>query len=493
MGDVVAILHGPSGRLLVHRVVERRGAAVVIKGDNCRVPDGEFPGAAVIGRVACIERRGRPVGGGLGAERALVAAASRTGALLPLTSLARRVARPRRRREHPLDIETRAVLACAQAVIDEHHIPVALDAVAACASAERLSEVAAEHHMLGHLERLVRVHGAGIVSPDLRERLTTRQRHTAAHLLIQTGALLEIVQELTDRGIRVMPIKGPVWGERLYGDPVLRSWGDLDLLMPREQVPPARDVLLEAGYRDDHPCNQRLMQRAWRAEGAIHLTSADNALHVDLHWQVSPGYGASGVPAEDFLTRAEPHTLLGREILGPAPADLVIMTCLHGARHRWSSLDAVLGLGMQVRAEAVAWASVLSTARAHGSRRRVIVGVAHACRVLGLPRPRAVEEALAGDRRSQALLASLRPDSLERHGSLGARERLVREAWRIRGEDSGLGSVTHLSVQLLRPGPEDWEAGLGAWSPRLAYATRPVRLTRKWVGRLAHGAGLRDC
>jgi hypothetical protein len=326
-----------------------------------------------------VERQGKPVACGLGAERAVVAAASRSGALVPLMSLARRAAR-RRRSERPLNAETRAVLACAQAVIDARRVPLALEAVAACPSTERLCEVAAEHHMLGHLERMVRVHGAGVVELDRRETLTSRQRHTAAHLLVQTGTLLEIVQGLAALGIRVMPIKGPAWGERLYGDPVLRTWGDLDLLVSRHQVAPAREFLLKAGYRDDNPSNLRLIERSSRAEGAVHMTSGDGALHLDLHWQVSPGYGAEAVPADGFLARAEPHALLGREILAPTPADLLTMICLHGAPHRWDSVESVLGMGLQVHDADIDWASELPAARAHGYHRRLIVGVAHAVR-----------------------------------------------------------------------------------------------------------------
>ena len=428
---------------------------------------------------------------GLGAEGAVIAAASSAGVLALLMSMARRAVRLCHRRERPLSAETRAVLACAQAVIDDRRIPAALEAVAACASAERLCAVAAEHRMLGHLERMVRVHGAGVVSLDVRERLTTRQRHTAAHLLIQTGTLLEIVQGLTEQGIRAMPIKGPSWGERLYGDPALRSWGDLDLLVSRDQVTAAREFLLRAGYRDDNPFNPRLMARSSRAEGAVHLTSGDGALHLDLHWQVSPGYGARAVPAEGFLARAEPCALLGRESLGPAPDDLLTMICLHGARHRWGSVESVLGMGMQVRDASVDWASELPAARAQGHHRRLIVGVAHACRVLGLPRPPGVQEALCDDRSSRAMLDSLRPDSLELLGSLGAQGRLTREVWRLRGEDSAASRLTNLCVRALRPGPEDWEAGLGSRRPALAYAARPGRLAVKWMRRLAHGAGPR--
>lgn len=58
-GDVV--LFESHGRLVVHRVLAHNGDLCVTRGDRLRHPDDPVPAAAILGRVAAIERRGRRI------------------------------------------------------------------------------------------------------------------------------------------------------------------------------------------------------------------------------------------------------------------------------------------------------------------------------------------------------------------------------------------------------------------------------------------------
>ncbi|MFO7674789.1 MAG: S26 family signal peptidase [bacterium] len=93
-GDVVAFVSPADERLVVHRVVGRRGTSMLIQGDNLPgAPDGLIPLASVVGRVRKVERGGRPVRLGLGGERRAVALLSRKGLLTPLLTKARALVR----------------------------------------------------------------------------------------------------------------------------------------------------------------------------------------------------------------------------------------------------------------------------------------------------------------------------------------------------------------------------------------------------------------
>jgi signal peptidase I len=81
VGDVVACALPGGRRMAVHRVVARAGDGWVVRGDNCPEPDGVLARSAIIGRVVQVERGGRRVHLGFGAQGAWVAAASRSGAL----------------------------------------------------------------------------------------------------------------------------------------------------------------------------------------------------------------------------------------------------------------------------------------------------------------------------------------------------------------------------------------------------------------------------
>jgi hypothetical protein len=85
IGEVVAFVLPETGSLVVHRVIARRGAAVLLQGDNgLGYQDGFIPLESLLGRVKRIERNGRRVWLGLGPERYWIAWLSRNQLLIPI-------------------------------------------------------------------------------------------------------------------------------------------------------------------------------------------------------------------------------------------------------------------------------------------------------------------------------------------------------------------------------------------------------------------------
>jgi hypothetical protein len=96
VGDVCAVVLPQSSKLVVHRVVARaHGDGWVMRGDNIAGPgDGVVPAASLLGRVRRVERGGRSVGFGLGAERWLIALLSRLQWLITLVRWAAWITAP---------------------------------------------------------------------------------------------------------------------------------------------------------------------------------------------------------------------------------------------------------------------------------------------------------------------------------------------------------------------------------------------------------------
>ena len=83
VGDVAIFLCLDTGKAMVHRVVGKQGDSFLMKGDNSPSPDGLIPKKDILGRISKVERNGADVSFGLGRERFLIAALSKTG-LLPV-------------------------------------------------------------------------------------------------------------------------------------------------------------------------------------------------------------------------------------------------------------------------------------------------------------------------------------------------------------------------------------------------------------------------
>lgn len=93
IGDVVAFIHPKTGKLNIHRVVSKKGDFYLVKGDNTLEADGFIRKENVIGFMTAVERKGRRISLGLGAERFLIAFLNRNN-LFPLLFPFWRLIRP---------------------------------------------------------------------------------------------------------------------------------------------------------------------------------------------------------------------------------------------------------------------------------------------------------------------------------------------------------------------------------------------------------------
>jgi Uncharacterised nucleotidyltransferase len=350
---------------------------------------------------------------------------------------------------------------------------------------ERIRRVAAEpldwaatewladtHGVLPLLSQRLEAHASGEVSATVRSRLRQRMLVHAARSLVLTRALVDLLTALSSRGILALPYKGPALAAVAYGSTVLRQPGDLDILVPDDQLTRAHAVLLEHGFRDQlagiHP-DARLShyQHAMIREG--------DTILVELHWAFAPRYFR--FPLSPPMLEREPLLLDGRQVETIAPADLLVVLCVHGGRHLWSRLGWIVDIAEILRARPeVEWDTSLARATALGVRRMLLVGLGLARETLGAELPAALAQALSADHAALELTRRLETRLFQDHAgesALATTARLhltMRERWRDRAAYALLGAIT----------PSERDAPELAHGPRvLRAAVRPLRLLRE--------------
>jgi Uncharacterised nucleotidyltransferase len=177
---------------------------------------------------------------------------------------------------------------------------------------------------------------AGPWGPQLTERLREIHRNAQVAAFLWSASLKSTLEEFHNCGIPVIALKGPSLAERLYGDPALRTYCDLDLLVRRSDLHRAMGLLSALGFT---PTGRQVdNEQAWqRTDIRIDLHhDAENPLFFDFHinevWQ--------NARCADF--HRVPVCLL-------APADELLFLCLHGVRHRFERLSHVLDSALAFR------------------------------------------------------------------------------------------------------------------------------------------------
>ena len=155
------------------------------------------------------------------------------------------------------------------------------------------------------------------------------------------GAFLQLVslraiEMLADAGIRCSALKGPLLGEEIYGSPGRRPSGDVDLLVPPEQLPNAVEVIRGLGYAAPTDYVDA------RGLPLLHLMLVHERSElppVEIHWRVH-WYEASFAPERLLPPAPKP-----RGDWRPAPADELVALLLFYARDGFSDLRLASDLG----------------------------------------------------------------------------------------------------------------------------------------------------
>ena len=172
----------------------------------------------------------------------------------------------------------------------------------------------------------------------------------AARNLQLMAELVRLLDLFAKNGITIAPFKGVVLASSVYGDLALRDAGDIDLLVHRNDIVRAADLLVAMGHRPFYPTASTeesaflsSLQGSRRAaylqyHGEHHLVREDGMLNIDLHWQVSHRAISRGLDAKTLCSGLSPVEIGGRTVLTFMPKHLLLVLCDNGAKDGWADL-----------------------------------------------------------------------------------------------------------------------------------------------------------
>ncbi len=133
----------------------------------------------------------------------------------------------------------------------------------------------------------------------------------------------DAVRALEAAGVPTLVLKGAALAILHYGDAGARPMEDVDVLVPRERVHEAMEVVRQAGFASV-PATPATSVGVGHAR--TFLSGADHSL--DLHWWAL----AQAARDDDFWRGAVPLALAGVRTRALAPAHQLLHVCVHGLR-----------------------------------------------------------------------------------------------------------------------------------------------------------------
>lgn len=219
------------------------------------------------------------------------------------------------------------------------------------------------------------------------DALRQQDKANAHRALWLTLELLNIHRHLQARGLEVLPYKGPVLAEALYGNVALRQFSDLDLLVRPDDLPGIKSALAELGYEPGLKLAQAAERDYLKSGYEYTFDGARGRNLLEIKWQVLPRFYSISFDVNEFFERAAVVTIEGKKLGTLCDQDLMLVLCVHAAKHAWKQISWLCDIVQLARSRAVDWAALRAQAERLGILRIVAVTFLLAHKLLGAEFP----------------------------------------------------------------------------------------------------------
>ncbi|MGB6876338.1 MAG: nucleotidyltransferase family protein [Candidatus Acidiferrales bacterium] len=305
-------------------------------------------------------------------------------------------------------------------------------------------------------------------------------RRNALRGLFLTAELLRITESLRRRQIPALSYKGPVLGQLAYANPLLRQFDDLDIVVPQRFVPQVYEEMGTLGYEAKFSRGRFLTPGSKDIPGEYVFLHKLNGAMVEFHTEATLRHFPRPPDLEEMALRSTTVSLSGREVATFAPADALLMLCVHGAKDFWSRLIWVADIAaLAEKVGDVDWERLFIGAKKYDAERMVRLGVWLANAIFEFELPAGILQNIEADRAAARIGGEIREQLLDRKELPAGvtwrslyRIRMVPRIWK------GTRYWLRLSTA---PAEEDWSMTKNKRGFRASYALlRPLRLWRKY-------------
>jgi Uncharacterised nucleotidyltransferase len=323
------------------------------------------------------------------------------------------------------DNERELILICARQTLPHQLIERGAEIVRHSLNWEETIATAWRHGVSSLLFQNVQLFGCD-VNADARHLLRQSYVRASFRNRAHFDAMAELIERFHAAGIEIVLLKGAALASRLYRDPALRPFADIDLLVRENEIDRAKDILLASNYQ----VAPELLSESFNRKYHVNLPFVrrdERPVHVELHWKLSDPFSSVAFDYEALLARAQNVEVGGWKARALSLEDDFVYLATHLDKHGYAnraivdlanasefSLDELSGdrliwftdLHELISAGQLDWAIVIERARAaHASNAlavslrllRNLLGTdvpAHVLTELPLPEPNWMKQAL---------------------------------------------------------------------------------------------------
>ncbi len=338
---------------------------------------------------------------------------------------------------------------------------------------------ARQHHLLPVVCKRLLELDASCLTLERRESLVEIEREAGKSNLFLLGEMLKLFRIFEAAGIPAIPFKGPVLALIAYQSFTLRTFADLDFVVPQSHIPNLVSLLESTGYKPQFKPAEAQAGEHGYAPGQYAFRSGKTRTLVEIHTERTLRYFPRTLNLNEMNARLIPVKIGGQTVRTFSLEDNLVMLCVHGAKHFWERLSWIVDLAYLIGTQPMDWQAALRTAAEMRCTRLLLCGIYLAHELCGTSLPPHVLDTAQRDA-NVLWLARRASEQFEGIADSSAGV-LPRIGFRLRSRDGIAQGLRHVLRLAIEPTESDREILIlpRALSP-FYMLVRPWRLLRDY-------------
>ncbi len=198
------------------------------------------------------------------------------------------------------------------------------------------------------------------IPANLQQQLQSYQYAVTQRNLILTSKLIKLLELFEAYRIPVIPFKGPVLAILAYGDISRRDFGDLDILVSKQDFLKTKKLLSDQGYQPYSNSSEKEATylnsiKDWQQEAylhshwELHMVDERDGVTIDIHHGMLPKQFSFLFDTEWLWKNAQLKPFANKMILTLPPEDLILILCSQGAKDCWIQLNRICDIAELIR------------------------------------------------------------------------------------------------------------------------------------------------
>jgi hypothetical protein len=181
-------------------------------------------------------------------------------------------------------------------------------------------------------------HAGGLLPDKIKDSMRVQHIQMSGQALRQTGELVRIGKFFSDQGVPIIPLKGALLSQVLYGNPAMRESSDIDILVQPEYIDQADYLLTAEGYQCEYSEIELTEKQKKHLHNHAHhfgYFHKESGFVVELHFR---SFLWTPEQTAELWKNCQSINFMKIQFSSLSDDCLLLYLCEHGARHEWFCL-----------------------------------------------------------------------------------------------------------------------------------------------------------